>query len=474
MDAIRRGARLAKRATGASAFFGTGYFCGWAQGREETSAQLLVCLSAESWAGLTWGLRQLRHSLPEGAEWSRNALAKVESRELRVLAKLDQSCGQRDLGSAFLSRIILRRICSYTAEAGPRSLGVQGLAQGDPESCSGRPELAALLGSYAVTVASTDAGPEQQALLPPLTAALREVLCDGESKPMESSMEVVVDDDGKSQQELGAVAVLHLTQTALIASSWLVESQRRKPESISASVSATPPTEEGEDVATELTAVWKALSQPDAAPAARGEGSSSEVSELLGMLNARLATFQAVPTPPPRLSTTPLQDLPSELGRLLRVALCSKAQRPRRQYQARQKTQQPQHQLKSEDAQPQQTSEQFQAEAADAKNSGVLVKAGKILEYVAWVALLGGAVVAISADGLGFLSFHAVPESLRPSWEAFIQEKATRVEELLEHHDPSPAGSLDLPGNDLEASFSNNVEPMAVHPSNIQAPTFSG
>lgn len=465
---------MAKRATGASAFFGTGYFCGWAQGREETSAQLLVCLGAESWAGVTWGLRQFRHSLPEGAEWSRNTLAEVERRELRVLAKLDQSCGQRDLNSAFLSRIILRRICSYTAEAGCLSLGVQGLAQGDPETCSGLPELAALLDSYAVTVASTGTGPEQQALLPPLTLALRKVLCDDESRPMELGMEVGCKDDVKPQQELGAVAVLHLAQSALIASSWLAESQRRKPDSSAASVSASPPAEEDEDVVMQLTAVWKALSQPDAAPAARGEVSISEVPELLGIVNNRLATFQTVPTPPPRITTTPLQDLPSDLSRLLRVALCSKAQQPPRQKQTRQKAPQPQHQLNSEEPQLPQTSEKSPAEPLDTKTSGVLAKTGKVLEYAAWAALLGGAVVAISADGLGFVSFHAVPEGLRPGWEAFIQEKAARVEELLEHHDPSPPGSPDLVGADLEASFSSTVEPMIVHPSHIQAPTFSG
>jgi len=328
------------------------------------------------------------------------------------------------------------------------------------------------LDSYAVTVASTGTGPEQQALLPPLTAALRQVLCEDESRPMASGMEVASNDDGKSQQELGAVAVLHLAQTALIASSWLVETQRRKPESSSASVSEVPPAEEGEDVAMQLTAVWKALSQPDAAPAARGEVSISEVSELLGIVNARLATFQAVPTPTPRITTTPLQDLPSDLGRLLRVALCSKAQRSPRQKQTRQKAQQPQYQLNSEDLPVQKTSEQSQAEPADAKKSGVLAKTGKLLEYVACAALLGGAVVAISADGLGLVSFHAVPEGLRPGWEAFIQEKAARVEELLEHHDPSPPGSPGSP--DLEASFSSPLQQpssAALFPS---APTFSG
>jgi len=67
---------------------------------------------------------------------------------------------------------------------------------------------------------------------------------------------------------------------------------------------------------------------------------------------------------------------------------------------------------------------------------------GRLLEYAAWAALFGGAAVAISADGLGLADFHVVPENLRPAFQALLQQKAVRVEELLAHHDPSPEGEV--------------------------------
>jgi len=67
-----------------------------------------------------------------------------------------------------------------------------------------------------------------------------------------------------------------------------------------------------------------------------------------------------------------------------------------------------------------------------------MFQVGRILEGVAWAALIGVAVAAASEDGFGLLRFHAVPEAWRSAVHSLLQQRAVRVEELLAKYDPPP------------------------------------
>lgn len=429
MAALRQGARLLKPA----ACFGTGYLYCWTQGREETAPQLLACSGMASWAGLARGLRHLRHALPEGAEWPREKLAKAESLELRVMAQAANSCESQDLSSTLLRRVLLRRLCNYAMEEGRNSLGVQGLVsvpetvEGEGEANassasrgSGLSELVAFLDASTLAVASGGAGPEQE-LLQPVASALSAVVGEG---------------DSAWHKELDPVGVLHVTQTALVASAWLAESlrtssaARRQADASGVSATMGLSAEEHDEIAKELTTVWQALSQAGAAPAARsaakGFRSRPEAAQLLRDVNARFATLQATPPLPPK-STPAQDDLPSQLAGRLRAAMSGAASAPKKEKKAIAPS---------------------VVEVEVVKPSGVLSKTGKLLEYAAWVVIIGGVAVVVSADGLGLASFHVVPEDLRPSWQAFLQQKAIRVEELCANHDPSPESGSGLPSGE--------------------------
>jgi hypothetical protein len=307
-----------------------------------------------------------------------------------------------------MSRIVLGRVCDYTIEEGWRSQGVQGLApvpdrvEGEAETAavhrgSGLSELVAIVDSAAVDVASASSG-SAEASLRPLSAALDTIVAAG------------------MQQELDAVGVLHVTRTALVASSWLAESSRASASpriNVEISIADGLSVEECEDVKKELTTVWQALAQQTATPAARraakASKSASEASELLCDVNARFAALQASPRPPPPSANRPMQaELPSRLVARLCEAMSSSPTSKLRAPVVSSTTDHP------------------------AAKTGFLCKVSKLLELAAWVGLLGGVAVAVSADGLGLARFHIVPESLRPSWQAILFKYAIRLEELCE------------------------------------------
>merc|ERR1719424_1392527 len=92
--------------------------------------------------------------------------------------------------------------------------------------------------------------------------------------------------------------------------------------------------EERQSCCEDLTAVWQALAQPSAAPAARRSGkgfrSSPEASELLRDIDARCAVLQAKPPVLPQ-GRSFQDELPSKLASRLCAAMSTgKAQKKRK------------------------------------------------------------------------------------------------------------------------------------------------
>lgn len=433
MMSFRRGAHLAKRATAASACFGSGYLACWTQGREETVPQLLACTALASWAGLARGLRHLERALPESAEWPKSKLAKAEGAELRWLANAAHSCGDasRDLATTLLWRIVLRRVCDYIAEEGVESLAVRGLAP-VPESVEGESDVDASSAGSADPAGSSSSAcqgsgvAELVELLDTAAVAVAAAGCERELlSPLTVSLAAVVGESGPAwQKDLAPAGVLHVSRAALVASSWLAvlqrnSSSREDTDTSMASSAVVTSVEERENITKELATVWQALSQPTALPAARvaakGRSSTEEAFELLSDVNARVTALQAPPPPPQQLDVRPLEEeLPPKFARSLREAMRDGRAIP--------------------------VKAPFAAETKSGQ-TGFPSSVGKLLEYAAWAVLVGGVVVMISADGLGFLSFHVVPIALRPKFQALLHQRAVRVEELLRHHDPIPEGS---------------------------------
>jgi hypothetical protein len=318
-----------------------------------------------------------------------------------------------------LWRIILHRVCNYLLEEGASGLAVKGLVPA-PESAEGESapaiskqgdgldELAALLDASVVGAVNTCPSPE---LLQPVVAALTAT---------------VGQDEMDRPKELGPSGILLVTRVAMVASMWLAQMRRasRSREDVSDSVEVDA-VEDVEDITIELQSVWQALSKPNAAPAASRAArsrASPELSELLQDIHDRFAALQAKPQAPKAPRCSLQEELPPKLARQLAATLQFKQVRVARS---------------SASAQPE----------PDLKTRSFLGKVGKLLEYAAWIALLSGAAVAVSADGFGFWQFHIVPPAWRPFVQAFIVQKAIRVEELLAERDPS-AEIADLPSAD--------------------------
>ncbi|CAK0865212.1 unnamed protein product [Prorocentrum cordatum] len=78
----------------------------------------------------------------------------------------------------------------------------------------------------------------------------------------------------------------------------------------------------------------------------------------------------------------------------------------------------------------------------DAAAGGAALRAaGWALSSASWLALLGCGVALVSADGLGFLSLHGVPEPWRAGFRSAALERAVRVEQLLEKYSPAGEGA---------------------------------
>mmetsp|Transcript_114212 Transcript_114212/g.317939 ORF Transcript_114212/g.317939 Transcript_114212/m.317939 type:complete len:328 (-) Transcript_114212:18-1001(-) len=316
ISSLARGARLVRQASVPATVFGAGYACCWAQGREETVPQLLVCTAAASWAGLTQGLRLLRQSLPEGAAWPRERLAKVETVELRALINMVAQCAERGLDSVPLRRIALRRVCQR-AEADTRGVAVLGLVSLDDGNSGTVSTLAALAkqvdeAATALAAKGRVQGAGEHDLLLPLAGALQAIVVAG----------------GTSwQEELGTAGVLRVAHAAMLASGWLATSLRPAVPAVStAAVPAGPLevslrlSEEDEQAAVQsLSAVWQALGQPRVAGQLRSlprNQRSPEAVRLHRELDECYAALEAplLPSSALQLGGRPSQDfLPPKL-----------------------------------------------------------------------------------------------------------------------------------------------------------------
>merc|ERR1712217_697727 len=56
-----------------------------------------------------------------------------------------------------------------------------------------------------------------------------------------------------------------------------------------------------------------------------------------------------------------------------------------------------------------------------ATGTGIMHGLNKLLGYSAWACLIGAAVVAVSADGLGYCGFHTLPAGWGDSLHAIVQ-----------------------------------------------------
>jgi len=427
-SSLARGANLARRGVAPATYFGTGVACHWAWGREETVPQLMACSTAASWSLVAGCARCARNSLPEEAEWPREQLAKVESAELRFLAKvLVDGCADKGLDSAWLRSLALRRICQV-AEMNPRGLAISGLVPPlveDPESTSGssndaRPtssssglaELANLINNTAAaldaTSTSSTSAAQRAAALMPLSTALKAIL---ESQG-----------DRSSAQELGSEGCLSIANAASLAAQWLAEERRRvalaaaampkndvaDTKSSSSTAWKTPVDAEDEEFVVErLCAVYEALAQPPFAALLRS-GRSLEAKQRRVELDETVKGLSAVPSQPPSETRWPAKEfLPEKLCSLMAAATQGGRFRSSR--------------------------------APVASHTTTKAPSGRItmvIEAGAWLAVIGTVVVAVSQDGFKLLGFHAIPEQYRPAFHHFILEPAVKVEELIAKYQP--------------------------------------
>ncbi|CAE8648730.1 unnamed protein product [Polarella glacialis] len=409
---------LLRRASGSAAIFGAGYgFC-WAQGREESGPQLVVWATAASWVRLTRCLRLLGQKLPEGAEWPLAQLRKVEATELRFLDRLLESSREQGLESMLLQRLVLESLCEQ-AQADVRGPAVQGLftvvdtVESDCPVCLNRSSLAEL----AVRIDAAATG----AILP---SAGKSLLDDGGEKaslllPLTSALEAVTRAADSWAKELGPEGVICVARSATTAAAWLAAARSSNRSSEArlklGQEHAVQPVLLPEDeaaVTAGLCAVWQALASPPAAaslsPSRRA--SDREAADLRRGLDTRLAALEAAaPADVLADQLRPAKDfLPAKLKACMANCMSGKA-----------------------------VSSSRKASNSD-HDSGVMFQVGRILEGVAWAALIGVAVAAASEDGFGLLRFHAVPEAWRSAVHSLLQQRAVRVEELLAKYDPPP------------------------------------
>jgi len=426
MASLLRSARLVRRATLPAAAFGAGYGACWMQGRKETPPQWLACIAARSYSGVARAARPLGRALPDQAASQKKWLAQVESRELRVLADLVGACEERGLDSAPLRRFVLRRFCEH-AEADPCGAAIARLS-GDlgqesaeaeatttaPPPGGGLPQLIAELDRSVVALAAQ--GEPDAGMLPLLAAALHGIVVGG----------------GQAwQRELGADGTHHLARAAVIATSWLAASMRRRKaceEGAVAGADGVSPhggylSSEDEDLAEQhLSTVWKELcSLPAGARVGQGwRRCEAETAETYRDLAARYAKLLTPPPARPLWASRPLQDfLPSGLRRHMAATM-------RRGTATAPVEELPQ--------QPSGSSKSAESAVASAPSEGryVLTRA---VEIGSWAALLYGLAVALSADGFGCAPFHAVPTPLREPLRAAWQQQTVQVESLLAKHD---------------------------------------
>jgi len=226
-------------------------------------------------------------------------------------------------------------------------------------------------------------------------------------------------------EELGTEGLLHLACVTALASSWLAEASRSDSPAGLAS-------DDQEAAAQSLTAVWQALAQPRAAALLRGPErtagswlsgrSSLEAAALRRDLEASLSQLEAPASAQQlRVAARPAQDfLPPKLRSSMTAATrkCSPAlAKP----------------VATATAAP--TAE---ANEANASGGSLLQTAGQALEYAAWAAIIGAAIVVASEDGLGWLRVHGLPVPWRAAWRSALLERSVHVEELLAKYDPLP------------------------------------
>eukprot|EP00931_Biecheleriopsis_adriatica_P049511 TRINITY_DN28642_c0_g2_i1.p1 TRINITY_DN28642_c0_g2~~TRINITY_DN28642_c0_g2_i1.p1 ORF type:complete len:439 (-),score=100.71 TRINITY_DN28642_c0_g2_i1:38-1354(-) len=433
LQSLSRGAQLLRRASVSSAIFGVGYGVCWAQGREESVDKLLVWGAARSLVGFKRSLRLLGQVLPDGAEWPREQLRKVERDELSSLCLLVERCREQGLDSPILQQLLLESLCEH-AQVDAHGLAVQGLcfagaeAEGEatPPASSQRSALTELAVRLDGAVIGSDSGtvPAPARLLPQLSAALVSTMEAGSALERDSW-----------QKDLGAEGLLSLSRAATVASSWLAASSARQslPRQCNQACSSEAlSAEEAETVSDGLCKVLQVLGRPQVLAEMRsGKGRSKEANEVRRDLRARLSELEVLW--PAQSGLIPTKDfLPSKLkARLLatRATLSSGAG------------------LTFSDN--------------SREGSGILGKAEALFTWLARAALLWVALAAASEDGLGLLRFYVVPEALRP----MLKQRALRVEELLLRHDAPQAP---------EEHLVDTLGPIQAHPEFIQAPLFTG
>mmetsp|Transcript_74552 Transcript_74552/g.207156 ORF Transcript_74552/g.207156 Transcript_74552/m.207156 type:complete len:491 (-) Transcript_74552:61-1533(-) len=470
---LRRGVQVIRRVALPSASFGVGYACHWAWARDETAPQLLACASAKSWTWLVTGTRRVRAALPEGAEWPQERLGRLVSSELLVLANFVSWCAEQGFDSVWLRQMVLHRLCEVV-EVDLRHPAVLGLAppQGSPSACdvSGGAAASARDVSDSVILAggsndsatcrchpgelATRRGPvgELALLVDDLVSALEvapervalpslaALLCSlvggssgadgiagadsGASSFSASSSASGSQDVGAGwAEELGPEGIVYISHSAAVAVLLLAEARRRVAMS---QVEAPPAFDTAEDdlsIAEErLSRVWEALSQHAAASSAESRQCSVEAETRLADLNSRLEGLAAPPDSLPAGATCPAQNFLSQAMQLHIAAAWAGGRRPS-------------------------TCNGDAERPTDGRRS--LSGVGKVVEIAAWLTIAASTLVAVSADGLAILNFHAVPEEWRPAWQSMVQRQAVKVEELLAKHDPS-AGKQD-------ASMSNSI-----------------
>lgn len=438
-----RTVRLAKRLTVPAASFGTGYAYCWAQGREETAPQIIASGVTASWTGLMRGVRQLGRLIPDGGDRLREVLAQVEATELQLLRRTTGPLIENGLDSKLLRCVILRQLC-LCAQEDISGSAVQGLVEGADGSVasSGLAELAAFIDVSAAHVAGTASADE--------LAAGGGGAAHGLLQPLAAALHCIVEHGGSSwHKELDCLGVLHVARATAIASSWLAVSQRSASSGAASASTSLLSSEEEMEIVSDLTAVWQALAQPGAYDFIRSSSRarrSPEAAALHADLEQWYVALQAAPQPPPASASRPAKEyVPQKLRGCMMNVMRSSAV-PLATAAA---------------ATPSATATPIAA------SQGLWWKLGRLLEYAAWGVLMGGAIVAISADGVGIFRFHVVPDTWRAPLQAIIQQRAVRVEELLAKYDPPE----NLPPSDLDTVGPWNAQPTYIQPNFHGAPS---
>jgi len=169
--------------------------------------------------------------------------------------------------------------------------------------------------------------------------------------------------------------------------------------------------------------VWQSLAEPHAAAFVRSVPRAARTAEAVALhrdLEVRFAMLEATPAAPPAAAAKPAQDLlPSKLRSRIKAAIS----------RSNAAAHAPAHPAASAAAASAAPSQGAPVEAA--KAHGLAHSCGRVLDYTAWAVILGLATLALSSDGLGLLSFHAVPAVWRPAVRSFLGDRALQVEELL-------------------------------------------